>query len=84
VVHGWVVIGCIEEILLFCLILLVTDVLDYREVEGHGGCSRWLWQVILVLCIGLSVVGLDEEIEGAGEEVLVVELLSMSWWLTTL
>jgi len=42
------------------------------------GCSRWLWQVILVLCIGLSVVGLDEEIEGAGDEVLVVELLSMS------
>jgi hypothetical protein len=37
VVHGWVVIGCIEEKLLFCLILLVTDVLDYREVEGRGG-----------------------------------------------
>jgi len=36
-VHGWVVMGCIEEKLLFCLILLVTDVLDYREVEGRGG-----------------------------------------------
>jgi hypothetical protein len=47
----------------------------WKDVEG---CSRWLWQVILVLCIGLSVVGLDEEIEGAGDEVLVVELLSMS------
>lgn len=37
VVHSWVVMGCIEEKLLFCLILLVTDVLDYREVEGRGG-----------------------------------------------
>ena len=32
----------------------------------------------------LSVARLDEEIEGASMGVLVLELLSLSWWLTVL
>lgn len=54
-VRGWVVVGCIKEKLLFCLILLVIGVLYYREVEGRGG----LFTMVVASYFGLmyGVVG---------------------------